>query len=192
MKMPRNYLEFKPFSFNSRYSFFSASLCLCGFIFLFSVSSLAQQDDEPKDLAPPSPKIITAEEKRLLDSTNDIKKRTETALSLMEGRLKKAEAATAEEDYRGALNALAGFQALLDDSIDFLTRRAGKNRKVLNSLKSVEIALRRQTPRLEIVRRGMPYRYGWYVQRLIKAVREARSKAVEPLFGETVLPENNS
>lgn len=191
MKMMRTDFKFTLFVFNSSYSFFSASLYVCVLISLFALNSFAQ-DEEPIDLVPPSPKVFSEEEKRQLDSTNDIKKRTELALKLMEARLVKAETATTEEDYRGALESLAGFQALLDDSLKFLSRSNNGRGKVLSSFKNLEIVLRKQTPRLEVVRRGMPYRYGWYVQKLIKAVREARSKAVEPLFSDTVVPDNNS
>jgi hypothetical protein len=157
------------------------------------LSAAAQTaDDEPKDLVPPSPKMFSQEEKKQLEAQNDAKKRTELSLDFMEARLKKAETATTEEDYRAALDALAGFHALLDDSLKFLARNNNENRKVLNSFKTLEITLRKQTPRLEVVRRGMPFKYGWYVQRLIKAVRDARSKAVEPLFGDTVVPENKT
>lgn len=182
--------EFAPFNFNSRYSFFCASLCLCSLIFLFAINTSAQ-DDEPKDLVPPSPKMFSEEEKKQLDAVDDTKKRTGLSMELMEARLKKAELATTGEDYRGALDALAGFEALLEDSLKFLSRRNNESRKVLGSFKNLEIALRKQTPRLEVVRRGMPYKYGWYVQRLIKSVREARSKAVEPLFSDTVVPDSN-
>jgi hypothetical protein len=171
----------------------SASLRLCALISLLAFSAAAQSaDDEPKDLVPPSPKLISQEEKKQLEGQSDVKKRTELSLDFMEVRLKKAETATTEEDYRAALDALAGFQALLDDSLKFLARNNNESRKVLNSFKTLEMTLRKQTPRLEVVRRGMPFKYGWYVQKLIKAVRDARSKAVEPLFGDTVVPENNS
>ena len=43
--------------------------------------------------------------------------------------------------------------------------------------------------RLEVLRRAMPSSYAFHVQRLIKAVREARTKAIEPLFDDTVVPE---
>jgi hypothetical protein len=49
--------------------------------------------------------------------------------------------------------------------------------------------LREQTGRLEVMRRAMPSRYAFYVQKLIRFVRDARTKAIEPLFGETVMPQ---
>lgn len=156
----------------------------------FQLAAFAQDDDEPKDLVPPSPKVFSTDEKKQLEAVSDIKKRTELALDFMETRLKKAETSTNEENYRAALDALAGFHALLEDSMKFLARNNNESRKVLNSFKTVEIILRKQTPRLETVRRGMPYKYGWYVRKLIRAVREARSKAVEPLFDDTVIPGN--
>jgi hypothetical protein len=40
------------------------------------------------------------------------------------------------------------------------------------------------------MRRAMPSRYGFYVQKLIRIVRDARTKAIEPLFDDTVLPQS--
>ena len=64
--------------------------------------------------------------------------------------------------------------------------------KVLNNFKRIELSLRKYINRLELIRRDLPLEYEPYVRRLTKYVREARTKAVEPLFGETVLPGNGN
>jgi hypothetical protein len=61
---------------------------------------------------------------------------------------------------------------------------------VLANLKRFEIGLRKFTPRLELIRREVPLTHEFYVRSLLKQLREARTKATEPLFGETVLPDN--
>jgi hypothetical protein len=110
----------------------------------------------------------------------------------MEARLKSAETLTAESNYSETLDALAGFHALLENTLGFLLKNDVANGKVQSNFKRFELALRAQTPRLELIRRELPSNYGYHVQKLIRAVRDARSKAVEPLFSDTVVPGNNS
>lgn len=58
----------------------------------------------------------------------------------------------------------------------------------------MEISLRKFLTRIELIRRDLPIKYEKYVRRLAIYVREARSRAVEQLFDDTVIPnnENNS
>ena len=50
------------------------------------------------------------------------------------------------------------------------------------------MTLRGFAPRLGLLRREIPAEYDYYVRVLIKYLRDARSKAIEPLFGDTVVP----
>jgi hypothetical protein len=71
----------------------------------------------------------------------------------------------------------------MDNTLDFLLRRDNGSSKIRNALKKYEIGLRGLAPRLELIRRDLPARFEPYVFRLIKNVRESRTKAIEPLFG---------
>jgi hypothetical protein len=51
--------------------------------------------------------------------------------------------------------------------------------------------LRSYTPRLELIRRDLPIKYEYYVRVLIKVLREARARAIDPLFDDTVLRERS-
>ncbi|HEX8737984.1 MAG TPA: hypothetical protein VF721_21810 [Pyrinomonadaceae bacterium] len=170
----------------NQFLFFAA--CLLSFAFCFPAIASAQQPDEP-EVAPPPIRSISKEEKQQLEAESNVKKYTQLALSLMETRLKNAEALTTETNYREALNTLGGFQILLENTLGFLSRNNVENDKVQENLKKLELTLRGQTSRLEVVRRAMPSRYAFYVQKLIRIVRDARTKAIEPLFGETVVPQ---
>jgi hypothetical protein len=163
------------------------AFCLFTFAFCFP-SIAAAQSDEP-DVAPPPIRSISKEEKQQLEAQPDVKKHTLLALNLMETRLKNAETLTTETNYREALNTLGGFQILLENTLGFLSRNNVENDKVQSNLKKLELTLREQTSRLEVIRRAMPSRFAFYVQKLIRIVRDARTKAIEPLFGETVIPE---
>lgn len=148
-----------------------------------------EQDEQPADMVPPPLKKLSNEEKERLEAEQNVKKRTQLAIDLMEARLKTAATQKDESDYRGALDTLGGFQALLENTLDFLTKNDVRSGRVQNNFKRFELALRAQAPRLELIRRELPLNYGYHVQKLIRAVRDARAKAVEPLFSNTVVPE---
>jgi hypothetical protein len=160
------------------------------FAFFCSQTALyAQQEEEPpKDAAPPPLKILSKEEKKLLDSETNIKKRTQLSLELMETRLKSAETFIIQDDFQQSINELGGFQALLENAMNFLERRDVGGDKTDYNYKRLEIGLRRTVSRLELIRRELPFKYGYYVQKLQRYVRDARAKAVEPLFDNTVVP----
>jgi len=75
----------------------------------------------------------------------------------------------------------------MDDTLSFLGSNDKFKGRVLDNFKRFEIGLRRFTPRLELVRRELPLTHEFYVRSLLKQLRDARTKATEPLFGETVL-----
>ncbi|HEX9960831.1 MAG TPA: hypothetical protein VGB00_07860 [Pyrinomonadaceae bacterium] len=167
--------------------FLFLAFCLLTFAFCFPASALAQPEEI--EIAPPPLKSLSKEEKQQLDAEQNVKKYTQLALSLMEARLKTAETLLNENNYREALNTLGGFQILLESTLTFLSRNNSESDKVQYNFKRFELTLRGQTPRLEVMRRAMPSRYAYHVQKLIRVVRDARTKAIEPLFDDTVVPQ---
>lgn len=155
----------------------------------FLLAAHAQGDEPPKDAAPPPLRIISKEERKMLDAEQNPKKRTELSLSLLETRLKAAEDFAAQDKFQESLGELGSFQALLEDVLTYLERKDDGGSKADNNYKRLEIGLRKIISRLELVRREMPFKYGYYVLRLQKFVREARAKAIEPLFSDSVVPE---
>lgn len=154
-------------------------------------SELLAQQGEPSidELAPPPLKMFSAEERQQLEASTNIKKRTQLSLDLMEARILKSEKLASESAYKDSLRELAGFQALVENSLDYLHKTDAGGKKADGSFKKFEMYLRKQVSRLEIIRRAMPFKYGYYVQKMMKAVREARAKAIEPLFGDSVVAE---
>jgi hypothetical protein len=145
----------------------------------------AQEIDET---APPPLRKLSAGEKSQLESQNDAKRRIETALQLMDGRMKRAEGLKSGEKFDAMFLELGGFHGLMDNTLDFLTRENRRTGKASNSFKRYEMGLRSFTPRLELIRRDIPTKYEPYIMRLLRYLRDARSKAIEPFFGDTVLP----
>jgi hypothetical protein len=157
---------------------------------LLSAAS-AQDDDKPKDLVPPPLAIVSKDEKERLEAETDVKKHTETAIQLMDARLLKATELSSKNQYKESLDELGGFQAILRNAFNFLKRNDNGSKKVLNNFKKFEINLRAFVPRLEIIRREMPIRYGYHVRTLMKYVRDARADAVEPLFDDSILSKDS-
>lgn len=165
--------------------------CLLFLAFCCLPASTIFAQDNQKEVPPPL-KLLSKEEKSALDGQIDGKKRTILTLDLMESRLVKAETFKTKEEYRQMFDELGGFDALMDNTLNFLNRDNAGSGKVLNNFKRIELSLRKYINRLELIRRDLPPEYEPYLRRLVKYVREARTKAVEPLFGETVLPGKNN
>lgn len=153
-----------------------------------SVLCGAQNPIIDDDIAPPPLKVLSQIEKDLLAGETEVKKRTKLTLELMDVRLKQAETLHAAQDFDQMFVELGAFHGMMDNMLDFLDKGDRDSKKVIYNYKRFEIGLRGFTPRLELMRRVLPIRYERYVRNLIKNLRNARAKAIEPLFDETVVP----
>jgi hypothetical protein len=151
----------------------------------------AQIEEDLSRYAPPPSRSLTREEKDLLASTSETKKLTKIALQLMETRMKRAEDADSKDDFDGLFIELGGFHGLMDFTLDFLLDKHDDGKRTFNDFKRFEQGLRSYTPRLELIRRDLPIKYEYYVRVLIKVLREARARAIDPLFDDTVLRERS-
>ncbi len=154
-------------------------------VMVLSLSAWGQL--ETLDLAPPPIRVLPKDEKEQLDKSKDVGTRTKLALNLMEERLAEAEALNNKQSYDDMFRELGHFHALMDNSLDYLNQNNTGRGKVLDNFKRLEIGLRKFIPRLEAVRRELPLRYEDYVRKLMIRIRDARTKATEPLFGDTVI-----
>ncbi len=165
------------------YSAFFFSLFTIHFLLVAAVSA----QDTPPDEAPPPLRTVSKEEKMQLTGVLDVKNHTKLAIELMNGRLGQAERLTSATDFDGMFKELGGFHGLLDNTLDFLGKQDSRSGKVLDNYKRLELGLRTFEPRLETIRRDLPTRYEEYVRKLMLYVRDSRSRAVEPMFGNTVV-----
>lgn len=168
------------------------SVFLILFVFLASAGATSGQEQIPPDAEPPPLKMLSKKEKKQLESETRIKKRTKLALELMDARLLRAESANEKNAFQEVFVELGRFHAIIDHTLNFLNRKNNDSRKILNNFKRLEIGLRKFLPRIELIRREVPPSHQYYVKKLIKDVREARSRAVEPLFDDTVISEDDS
>jgi len=120
-----------------------------------------------------------------------LKDRTKLALALMSSRLSKAEELNAKNQYPAMYNELGGFHALMDDTLEFLETAPRKD-KTLDNLKRFEMTLRSFAPRLGLIRREIPTEYDHYVRSLLRYLRDARTRAIEPLFSNSVVPQRRN
>ncbi len=161
------------------------------FIVMAALPAVAQKLPE-YETAPPPLRIMSADEREKLDKESGIRKRTAMALSLMDVRLTQANEANSRDQLDEIFTHLGAFHALMEDTLDFLETSETNKSRVLYNLKRLEIGLRRFTPRLEMIRREMPLTHEFYVRTLMRRLRDARTRAVEPLFGETVIRDGGS
>ena len=135
--------------------------------------------------------MLTKEERTLLEPMVDAKARTKLALEYMNTHMTSAEAYNEQHQYDAMFKELGGFHGLLDNTLLFLTKSDRTSNRVLDNLKRFEIGLRGFTPRLEVIHRELPFRYEDYVRKLIAYVRNARTKALDPLFSDSVIKKRN-
>ena len=157
-------------------------------IYTLGQGTSTQDENEYTDAAPPPVRAMSKGEQGQLASKNDAKDRTKLALDLMSARLTRAEELKSKGDFTQMYNELGGFHALMDDTLDFLFDNSKRSGGVLNNFKRFEIVLRTFAPRIGLIRREIPLEYDPYLKSLVRYLRDARAKAVEPLFGEAVTP----
>lgn len=166
-------------------------ICLLFIIFAaFSATETFAQPEMPKDAEPPPLKVISKEEREQLSKETKIKDRTKLSLQLMDLRLQKAEEFNSKNQHKEMFKELGKFHALIDNALWFLKSNNTENGAVLHNFKRLEMGLRTFLPRLEMIRRELPLNFEYYVRSLIINVRDARSKAVDPIFSDTVIPQD--
>ena len=162
---------------------------LCAAFIIATSAVIFGQDVVGDNLAPPPLKVISQDERTKLGAEMEVKRRTKLALDLMDARLKQAETVDAAENFDEMYVQLGAFHGLMDYTLEFLNKSNKDNSKVLNNFKKFEIGLRAFMPRLQMIHHDVPTRYEHYVRSLIRYLRTARAKAIEPLFDDTVLPD---
>jgi hypothetical protein len=155
-------------------------------IVLILTAPIYAQDDSLTEVPPPVA-VVPKPDRERLDAKADPKDRGKLALEMMNERLTSASKQLEGENYNGVFRELGVFHGLLITTIDFLVRRS-ESGKGLDNLKKFEMTLRTFMPRVETIRRELPSQFEGYLDKLEKAIRDARSKATEPMFSNNVVP----
>jgi len=163
------------------------SLVLVVLVFTSHVTFAQIEEDIPEGVVPPPLSFVSKDEKRLLAAEKKSKGRTKVSLALMNTRIAKAESSSDKSEYQESLNELGNFRALMNDALGHLRQNSGR-KGISRNVKRFEIGLRGFIPRLESLRRSLPFSHSYHVSKLIKSVRDARKEAIDSFFGDTVLP----
>lgn len=149
-----------------------------------------QNTSEQIEDVPPPLITLSQSEASQLKAENDLKQRTILCLQLAGNRLQQAETLTNNADYQDALNALGGYQAVIDDGLNYFKSLKDDSKRVRDNVKRLEIALREHAPRLETIRRSTPFEYSQRLKSILNFARNARSRALSLFFSDTVLADD--
>lgn len=162
---------------------FCVALLPCLAPFSFAVTHAPRQDDAT--IAPPPPRVFSNEEKAQLAAiSNDRRKRVRLSLELAANRLTRAEQLTREQQYAPASIELGGYEAIIEDALEFMQEQSRARGASRDLLKRFEQTLRAHAPRLEGVRRTTPPSYAVHVGTTLKLAQRARTKALNAFFGD--------
>ena len=165
---------------------------LCALLVLGLCFSSAARGQElvPELTAPPPMKFLSRGEQAQLSPVNDPKERTNISLDLAEAHLRHAEDATFTRSYDPASAALGRYQAIIEDALHFLTGVDTSTKKMRDLIKRLELTLRAHVTRIEAIRRDTPFEYAVNIKSVLEYTRDARTRALNAFFSDTVIREN--
>lgn len=160
-------------------------------VLLAAVSaSVVVRSQEPaiqQSSAPPPLKIIPRLERTQINDAKDSKARVRTTLVLAETHLAGAENLTSRQDYDGAAAEAGKYWALIEDVFEFLKTVKQDSNKTRDLYKRVELTLRAQGPRLNLMRRSTPSEYSVWIKEIEDFARSGRTEALNSFYGTTVV-----
>ena len=151
---------------------------------------VAQDQPVPTNTAPPPAKIISAEERSMLERAGDNKGRVKKTIEIAEGHLTQAEAFTAADKHHEASAELGKYWALIEDVLRHLSPLDNDKTKTRDLYKRLELSLRAHGTRLVMMRRTTPVEYAVWVKELEEFTRSSRTEALNSFYGQTVVRED--
>ena len=167
------------------------ALKVCALVALgLSVIPAARGQELVTDLtAPPPMKFVSRDEQTQLSTMREPKERMRVSLELAEGHLRHAEDATFTHSYDPASGALGRYQAVIEDTLRYLSGLDKENKKTRDLFKRMELTLRAHIVRIETIRRDTPFEYAVNVKTVMDSVRDARTRALDIFYSDTVVHE---
>ena len=164
-------------------------LLLACFVYLPAAQAQEAQPSPTPLTAPPPIRLITKEERALIDQAGDSKARVRQTIDLAAARLTRAEQFTRQADYTAAGNEVGSYQALIDDTLEYMATMKRDSNKTRDLYKRIELALRAHGPRLTTMRRETPLEYAVWIKKVEEFAREGRTEALNSFYGHTVVRE---
>jgi hypothetical protein len=164
-------------------------LLLIGFVYVPAVHGQEAQPSPTPLTAPPPIKMISKEERAQIDQAGDSKGRLRLTMDLAATHLTRAEQLTTQGNFDAAATEVGSYQALIEDSLDFLANMKRDSNKTRDLYKRLELSLRAHGPRLTTMRRTTPLEYAVWIKKVEEFAREGRTEALNSFYGHTVVRE---
>jgi hypothetical protein len=162
------------------------------FILCLSVATIPSQTPQiQSNTAPPPLKVITPEDRAVIEKAKDTKARVKGTIQLAEAHLQKAETHTSGEEFTEASAELGRYWALIEDVFRVLAPLSRDKTKTRDMYKRIELALRAHGARLTIIRRTTPLEYAVWIKQLEEYARNGRTEALNSFYGHTVVREKS-
>lgn len=169
-----------------------SAICLTLLILASAATARAQDTQDAQETAPPPMKFVSRAERDQLAAAHDAKARTRTSLDLAESHLRRAEEFSGARQYDEAATEFGNYQGIIEDALRYLKDTHNDSGKTRDLYRKIELTLRAHGPRIEMIRRTTPYEYAVHVKETAKFTRDARARALEAFYGDTVLREEQS
>lgn len=151
----------------------------------------APQQPPREEGGPPPLRYLPVEVRGRLDAERDPKARARLGMLIAEECLDRAAQLADQDQFVAATGQIGVYQAVVDDTIDYLHRPGRAGNKLRDIYKRVEITLRTHVTRLETIRRGLPAQHAVYLRDAIDFVRDNRDRALGAFYDDAVIREPN-
>ncbi|HEY0170415.1 MAG TPA: hypothetical protein VGB98_05145 [Pyrinomonadaceae bacterium] len=168
-------------------------LILLALVALACGEARAQEAATPqqREDGPPPMRYLPVELRSRLDAERDPKERARLGMLIADECLDRAAQLSDQDQFVAATGQIGVYQAVVDDTIDFLHRPGRAGNKLRDIYKRVEITLRTHVTRLETIRRGLPSQHAVYAKDAIDFVRDSRDRALGAFYDDAVIRESN-
>jgi hypothetical protein len=138
---------------------------------------------------PPPMRYLPVDLRGRLDAERDPKERARLGMLIAEECLARAAQLSEQDQFVAATGQIGVYQAVVDDTIDFLHRPGRAGNKLRDIYKRVEITLRTHVTRLETIRRGLPSQHAVHLKDAIDFVRDSRDRALGAFYDDAIIRE---
>ena len=147
----------------------------------------AQQPRSPQMPAPPPMRFVSRDERAELSASRDSKSRLRRSIELAEQHLNQAENFTSQKKFDQASEEIGHYLGLIDDARQLLAGMNHDKNNTRDLYRHLDTALRKEVPRLAVMRRTTPAEYALNIKAAEEYVRDTREEALDSFYGHTVL-----
>lgn len=140
--------------------------------------------------APPPIVVVPREDRTQLDTARDAKARTRLCIELAEARLMRAEQMTSAHQFESAARELGFYQGIIEDTLRNLKGQK-EQKKLRDTYKRLELALRAHSSRLETMRRTTPSEFSINIKAITDNTKNLRTEALNGFYGDSVIRETS-